>query len=365
MVNVCVCVVSLADLVRAYDRPMTIAVGDAEGFDAHEVDATHPERPARSAAVRAGVARLGARVDHYEVKPAARAQVERIHHPLYVDELAATEGAKDPVVFDEDTTAYAGTYRAALLSAGAAIGAVDATFAGDRRAFALGRPPGHHAEVDRAMGFCFFNSVAIAAQHAIDAHRCRKVAIVDWDVHHGNGTQRAFELRPDVLFVSSHQYKLFPPQGGHYAEIGRGRGKGFTVNLPLGYEATDAELVRLHRAVTVPVLEAFAPDLILVSAGFDAHENDRIADQKITARGFGQLAAMLFDVADRVCAGRAALVLEGGYDLAGLTDSVEAVLEAALDPRALLPPSSEPGVTERAVLDGLVRLHAARWPTLA
>ena len=343
---------------------MPIAVGDDERFDAHEVDATHPERPDRSAAVRAGVVRLGARIGSYEVRPATRAQVERIHHAAYVDELAATEGTADPVVFDEDTAAYGGTYRAALLSAGAALGAVDAAFAGATRAFALGRPPGHHAEVDRAMGFCFFNSVAVAAQHAIDAHGCKRVAIVDWDVHHGNGTQRAFELRPDVLFVSSHQYKLFPPTGGHYADTGRGRGKGFTVNLPLGYEATDAELLRLHRAVTVPVLEAFAPDLILVSAGFDAHENDAIADQKITARGFGQLAALLFDVADRVCAGRTALVLEGGYDLAGLTDSVEAVLEASLDPRAHLPPASVPGITERAVLDGLVRLHAARWPTL-
>ena len=343
---------------------MTIAVGDADGFDAHQVDATHPERPARSAAVRAGVARLGARVERYEVRPATRGQIERIHHPAYVDELAATEGNGAPIVFDEDTTAYAGTYRAALLSAGAAIGAVDAVFAGSTRAFALGRPPGHHAEVDRAMGFCFFNSVAVAAQHAIDMHRCRKIAIVDWDVHHGNGTQRAFELRPDVLFVSSHQYKLFPPLGGHYADVGRGRGTGFTVNLPLGYEATDAELLRLHRAVTIPMLAAFAPDLILVSAGFDAHESDTIADQKITARGFGQLAALIFDVADRVCAGRTALVLEGSYDLAGLTDSVEAVFEAALDPRAHLPPTVDPGITERAVLDGLVRLHAPRWPTL-
>ena len=337
-----------------------VVVGDSEAFDAHEVDATHPERPGRSAAVREGVARLGDRVGRYEVVPATRAQVERIHHPLYVDAIAKTEGTQEPVVFDEDTAAYAGTYRAALLSAGAAIGAVDAVFAGATRAFALGRPPGHHAEVDRAMGYCFFNSIAIAAQHAIDAHRCTRVAIVDWDVHHGNGTQRAFELRRDVLVVSSHQYKLFPPTGGHYGETGRGPGKGFNVNLPLPYEATDAELLRLHRTITVPVLESFAPDLLLVSAGFDAHAADRTAGQRITARGFGELAAMLFGTT-----GRTVLVLEGGYDRAALADSVEAVLQAALDPERFASTSgSAAGTTEAAVLAGLVAVHAAAWPRL-
>lgn len=336
-----------------------VVVGDSEEFDAHEVDATHPERPGRSRAVREGVARLGDRVGRYPVTPATRAQVERIHHPLYVDAIARTEGTREPVVFDEDTAAYAGTYRAALLSAGAAIGAVDAVFAGAARAFALGRPPGHHAEVDRAMGYCFLNGIAIAAQHAIDAHGCKRIAIVDWDVHHGNGTQRAFELRSDVLVVSSHQYKLFPPTGGHYAETGRGPGKGFNVNLPLPYEATDAELLRLHRTITLPILESFAPDLVLVSAGFDAHADDRTAGQRITARGFGELAALLFGVTERTV-----LVLEGGYDRAALADSVEAVLQAALDPASFASAPGSCGATEAAVLAGLVAVHAAAWPRL-
>ena len=346
--------------------PPRVVFGHSAAFADHEVDPTHPERPERSDAVLRGAERLGDRVGRYEVRPASRASIERIHHPRYVDEIAATAGTTEPVVFDADTEARAHTYATALLAAGAAVGAVDAVLAGGAtRAFSLARPPGHHAEVDRAMGFCFFDNVAIAAQHALDAHACRRVAIVDWDVHHGNGTERAFATRDDVLFVSSHQAKLFPPATGHHAERGRGRGVGFTMNLQIGYEATDDDLVRLHRRITCPVLEAFSPDLSLVSAGFDAHVDDPTAGQRITTRGFGRLAALLFDVADRVCDGRAVLVLEGGYDLAALSDSVEAVLCAALDPAPFLAdPLPAPSPVQSAVFDALCELHGDVWPCL-
>lgn len=343
-----------------------VVVGWSDAFKAHEVDATHPERPSRVDAARAGADRLGDRVGRYEVRPASRHQVERIHHGRYVDEVASTAGTVEPIPFDEDTVARADTYATALLAAGAAVGAVDAVMSGHaRRGFSLARPPGHHAEVDRAMGYCFFNNVAIAAQHAIDAHGCRRVAIVDFDVHHGNGTQRAFEARSDVLFVSSHQFKLFPGTG-HFAERGRGRGTGFTLNLPLAYEANDEDLLRLHAAVTVPVVEAFSPDLLLVSAGFDAHEDDRTASQHVSAEGFGRLAALLFALADRVCEGRTAVVMEGGYALGALADSVEAVLRAALDPAAHLgrPLPDATGI-QAAVIEQLVRVHESDWPTLA
>jgi len=342
-----------------------VVVGHSDAFAAHAVDASHPERPARSDAARLGAERLGERVGRYEVRPATRAQIERIHHAPYVDEVAATAGTAEPVVFDEDTVARADTYATALLAAGAAVGAVDAVFAGGAtRAFSLARPPGHHAEVDRAMGYCFFNNLAVAAQHAIDVHGCRRVAIVDWDVHHGNGTQRTFETRRDVLFVSSHQFRLFPGTG-HYADQGRGRGKGYTVNLPLAYEATDDDLLGLHQRITVPLLGAFEPDVILVSAGFDAHELDDTAAQRITARGFGRLAALLFDVADRVCGGRAALVLEGGYSLPGIEESVAAVLEAALDPATFLAdPIAPPTGVQSALIEKLVELHGDQWPSL-
>ncbi len=345
--------------------PGRVVVGYHPAFAAHEMGEGHPERPARSQAALAALDRLGDRVGRYAFGPASRAQIERIHHPRHVDTLAATAGSPGLLVLDEDTAAGPATYEAALLAAGAAIGAVDALFQGGAtRSFSLARPPGHHAEVDRAMGFCFFNNVAIAAQHAMDAHHCRRVAIVDWDVHHGNGTQRAFEGRNDVLFVSSHQYRLFPGSG-HYAERGRGPGLGFTLNLPLSSEATDEELLWLHRRLTLPVLASFAPDLLLISAGFDAHESDETAGQRITARGFGRLAALLFDAADRLCQGRTALVLEGGYHLGGLTDSLVAVLEAALDPAEFLAdPLPPPAGVLEALLDRLAAHHAVSWPAL-
>lgn len=343
---------------------MNVVVGYAPEFAAHPVDAKHPERPARSDAAWAGAVALGERVGRYDIRRATRAEIERIHHAPYIDELEASATDAEPLVFDADTVASSPTYDAALLAAGSAIGAVDAVFGEAKRAFSLARPPGHHAEVDRALGFCFFNNIAIAAQHAITAHGCRRVAIVDWDVHHGNGTQRSFEARSDVLFVSSHQYKLFPGSG-HYSETGRSRGKGFTVNLPLGYEATDDDLLHLHGRITVPILEAFAPDLLLISAGFDAHAADRTADQRITAHGFGRLAALLFDVADRVCAGRTVLVLEGGYDLDALRESVTAVLEAAIDPAPwLAEPLAPAGAVQASLLDALVEHHTAAWPRL-
>jgi acetoin utilization deacetylase AcuC-like enzyme len=341
-----------------------VVVLDSERFSAHTVDPQHPERPARNDAVRAGADALGDRVERREPRPATLAEVERVHHPRYVDEIASTESAPEPVAFDDDTAAHGATYATALLAAGSAIGAVDAAFEGSgKRAFSLARPPGHHAEVDRAMGYCFFNSIAIAAEHALAVHRCQRVAIVDWDVHHGNGTQRAFEGRSDVLFVSSHQYKLFPGTG-HYADRGRGRGKGYTVNLSIGYEATDDEIVRLHQRITVPIVEEFAPDLLLVSAGFDAHEKDHTADQKITSRGFGRLGTVLFDLADRVCGGRCVLVLEGGYSLEGLTESVTQVLEAAIDPSAFRDPVPPAKATQAMFLEGLVNLHAPDWPSV-
>jgi acetoin utilization deacetylase AcuC-like enzyme len=213
------------------------------------------------------------------------------------------------------------------------------------------------------MGFCFFNNVAVAAQHAIDRHGVR-IAIVDWDVHHGNGTQRAFEGRSDVLFVSSHQVKLFPGTG-HHREHGRGRGRGYTLNLPLAHEATDEDLIGLHRYITLPVLDAFAPDLLLISAGFDAHRSDRTADQQVSSAGFGRLAALLFDAADRHCKGRTVLVLEGGYDLKALEESIVCVLQAALEPSRWLetePP--RPRGKLALVIDALAELHGAFWPTL-
>jgi acetoin utilization deacetylase AcuC-like enzyme len=214
------------------------------------------------------------------------------------------------------------------------------------------------------MGYCFFNNVAIAAQHALDAHGVKRVAILDWDVHHGNGTHASFDGRDDVLFISSHQYKLFPGTG-HFSRQGRGRGLGHTLSLPIAHDATDEELFWLYRRLALPVLESFRPNLMLVSAGFDAHELDHTSEQRISSDGFGRLMALLCDAADRLCQGRLVVVLEGGYSLEGLSSSLHSVIAAARDPRPwLAEPPGGPSTHLALTLNSLARVHQSRWPCL-
>jgi acetoin utilization deacetylase AcuC-like enzyme len=187
------------------------------------------------------------------------------------------------------------------------------------------RPPGHHAEADRAMGFCLYNNIAVGAAYA-RSRGCARVAIVDYDVHHGNGTQWIFYEDPTVLFVSSHQYPFYPGTGAA-TEIGRGSGQGFTLNIPLTIGDVDATVEQKYANHVLPRLREFKPDLLMLSAGFDAHEKDPLGQLRMTAAGFGRLTRSLLDVADEVCEGRVVLVTEGGYDLQALSDSLDAVIE--------------------------------------
>ena len=231
-------------------------------------------------------------------------------------------------MIDPDTFTSPETFAVATLAAGAAVTAVDRVLDGPAgsRAFALIRPPGHHAERNRAMGFCFFNNIAVAAAHA-RARGLRRVAIVDYDVHHGNGTQHSFYDDASVLFISSHQFPFYPGTGAP-TEIGRDAGRGFTVNLPLEAGAGDADYEKVYRDVAFPVLEQFKPELILISAGFDAHVDDPLGGMRVTADQFGRLTAGLAAIADRVCDGRMVATTEGGYDLQGLAQSLRAAIAA-------------------------------------
>jgi acetoin utilization deacetylase AcuC-like enzyme len=224
-------------------------------------------------------------------------------------------------MLDPDTFTSRATHEVALLAAGAAVDAARHALAHGEPALALVRPPGHHAEPDRAMGFCFYNNVAVAAA-ALRAGGAARVAIVDVDVHHGNGTQAMFYGDPTVLYASTHQYPYYPGTGAA-AEMGEGAGRGFTVNVPLEAGAADAAFEGAYRTVIVPALDTFTPDAILVSAGFDAHERDPLGGLRVTTGGYARVLGMLDEAARRLCGRRIALVTEGGYHLDALRECLD------------------------------------------
>jgi len=299
----------------------------SERFADHLTPPGHPERPERAEILRRVAERWAGRgAQLVEPPPVDEADLVRVHTPAYVAAIRQTAGRA--VRLDPDTSTSPESYAVAALAAGAVVAAVDRVLAkpSDGPAIACVRPPGHHAEADRAMGFCLFNGVAIAAAHARAAGLAR-VAIVDFDVHHGNGTQAAFYADPTVLFVSSHQYPYYPGTGAA-TEIGRAAGRGFTVNLPLEAGAGDADLDEAYRRIAVPVLNEFAPELVLVSAGFDAHQDDPLAALRMTPGGFATLTRLLVGVAGRHAGGRIVFATEGGYDRDGLETSLHATIEA-------------------------------------
>jgi acetoin utilization deacetylase AcuC-like enzyme len=294
-----------------------------EAMLAHDPGPFHPERPARLSAVVEALRRKPPPGATWAApRPATRDQLFRIHDPAYVDEILSLRGLAARL--DPDTAVSPGSVEAALLAAGAGIQAVEAAVSGEAaRAFCLVRPPGHHAEAAHAMGFCLFNNVALAASHAVEALGLERVLIVDWDVHHGNGTQHAFEDRSDVLYFSTHQYPFYPGTGAA-GEAGGGEGLGFTVNVPLPAGMGDADFAAVFGEVLVPVAELYRPQLVLVSAGFDAHRDDPLGGMEVTAEGFAHLCGVVSGIADRHAGGRLILILEGGYDLRGLAESAAA-----------------------------------------
>jgi len=323
---------------------------------AHDPGPEHPESPARLDAILTDLARapiVGVTLE--APRAATDAEIDAIHDPRYRDYLAKLAGQR--VALDEDTPTSAGTWEAARLSAGAAVGAVEAVMSGRAaNAFALARPPGHHALSYRAMGFCLLNNVAIAAEAARRAG-AQRVAILDWDVHHGNGTQDIFAARPDVLYMSIHQYPFYPETGAAQ-EVGTGAGRGTTVNCPLPGRQGDADYGVAFHDLFLPAARAFAPDIILVSAGFDAHARDPLADMQVTERGYAAMTSVMMQLAAETCGGKLALVLEGGYDLPALAGSVRATLEALTGRRDDFPTGAG-GAAPAAVAAARAALRAA------
>ena len=297
-------------------------------FADHLTPPGHPERPER-AAVMSTVAERFATAGGQVVEPRAAEDDDllRVHTPGHVAAMVATRGRA--VMLDDDTFMSPLSEEVARLAAGAVLTAVDLVLDGPRgaRAVALVRPPGHHAEADTPMGFCLYNSIAVGAAYA-RARGLARVAIVDYDVHHGNGTQQIFYADPTVLFVSSHQFPFWPGSGAA-DERGSGAGLGYTVNLPLPLGATDDEVLDRYEREAFPVLDRFQPQLLLISAGFDAHERDPLAGCRMTTDGLATLTARLLAGASRWCDGRVVLATEGGYDLEALDACLTAVVRVA------------------------------------
>ncbi len=271
--------------------------------------------------------------------------------------MAAT--SRQAVRLDPDTFTSPASYEVARLAAGASIQAAEHAVTKREPAFALVRPPGHHAEPDRAMGFCLFNNAAVAAA-AMLGRGLERIAIVDIDVHHGNGTQAVFYEEPRVLYVSTHQFPFYPGTGAA-DEIGAGAGRGFTVNIPMDAGCTDADYALVHREVVEPVLDEFRPELLLVSAGFDAHERDPLASMRMTTEGYGAVVGLLCNVARRH--GALALVTEGGYDLSALAACLDASINAIDAPTSPAPLTSRGGRGAAAVAATKAAL-ASYWSSL-
>jgi acetoin utilization deacetylase AcuC-like enzyme len=295
-------------------------------FLRHVTHPGHPERVSRLETIHRVMAASGPadRLVKIEPTPASEEAILRCHEREYVRRL---EGAclKGREYIDcGDSSICPETFEVALLAAGAAINAVDAVMDGrTRNAFVAARPPGHHAERDRSMGFCMFGNVAVAARHLQAARGVGKVLILDWDVHHGNGTQHIFEEDPSVFFCSFHQHPdTLYPGTGYPSERGKGPGEGFTLNVTFPPGAGDDEYIREFEETFLPAAERFAPDFVLVSAGYDAHRRDPLGGIELTERGFDRLAAGIKGFADRACGGRLVALLEGGYDLTALSENV-------------------------------------------
>jgi len=333
----------------------TLVLTDPRFLD-HDPGPGHAESPARLDAIMAELGRAPlAGLTIETPRAATTAEIEAVHSAAYRAKLAALDGHYADL--DPDTALSPGSWEAATLAAGAAVGAVEAVMTGAAdNAFALVRPPGHHARPDRAMGFCLLNNAAIAAESARRAG-AERVLIVDWDVHHGNGTQEIFEARADVLYMSVHQFPFYPGTGAA-GEVGVGAGRGATVNCALPGGQTDADYGVVFHDLFLPVGRAFAPDLIIVSAGFDAHARDPLAEMRVSERGFAAMGSALAELAAGACGGKLVLLLEGGYDLAALAASVRASLEVLTGRREDFPKGAGTAAID-AVLSTRAALRAA------
>jgi acetoin utilization deacetylase AcuC-like enzyme len=317
---------------------MSLILIHSDRFLDHRPPPGHPERIERGEVMRSIAT---AWKQHGRIvqapRPATQVELRRVHSDVHLAAIDKTAGRA--VSLDPDTYTSPDSRDVALLAAGAAIGGVDAIVQSRAtRVLALVRPPGHHAERERAMGFCLYNNVAAAAAHALTLGM-ERIVVVDYDVHHGNGTQWIFYEDPRVLYISTHQYPFYPGTGAA-GDVGRGKGTGFTLNVPLEAGSTDGDYDEVFKTLVIPVIDQFRPELMLISAGYDAHERDPLARMRLSTPGYGLLTKALCDAATRHCHGRVVAVTEGGYDLTALKACLESTITVLED--GPLPAPSQP-----------------------
>jgi acetoin utilization deacetylase AcuC-like enzyme len=325
---------------------------------AHDTGEQHPERADRLVAIHQTLKSADLdRVEWQTPTPATREAIERVHaadHIAQVEELRGQSGRLDP-----DTVLSPSSVDAAYLAAGAAIDAVDIVHRDPAVSpFALVRPPGHHAEADKSMGFCIFNNIAIAAAYAAAELDYKRILVVDWDVHHGNGTHDSFYDRSDIFVFNTHRYPFYPGTG-EADETGLGNGAGYTANVPLPAGMADGDYKHAFETVLQPIADSYEPDLVLVSAGFDSHRLDPLGGMEVTADGFGWLCTMVQRIADEHADGRLALILEGGYSLDGLSRSVMKCVEVLTGESYAI--DEEPSETGREAIEQARRQLRMYW----
>jgi acetoin utilization deacetylase AcuC-like enzyme len=298
----------------------------------HDMGAGHPESPNRLRAIMQRLQQSGtaAQLTKIEPRKAEEEWITQVHSPNYVAALNHQAPKSGRVSLDPDTSMSPGSLNAAYLAAGGALAAVDAIMSKQvDHVFCAVRPPGHHAETSRAMGFCLFNNVAIAARYIQMKYGLKRMLIVDWDVHHGNGTQHSFEDDPSILFFSTHQYPHYPGTG-RATERGKGAGEGFTINIPMEAGEGDDAYHAIFLKALVPAADDFKPDFVLISAGFDAHKDDPLASMGLTEAGYADLTDIVAGIAKHHAQGRMLSSLEGGYNLTALAASVDSHIKALL-----------------------------------
>jgi len=317
----------------------------------HDNGMGHPESQERLLAIIDMLrhTKLWEEVERIEPRDATKDDITLVHDPKYYDFVLSTKG-RPRVFLDPDTSTCPVSFDAAVRAAGGMLSAIESVLRGEvDTAFPLVRPPGHHAEKNRAMGFCLFNNVAVGAAYLLKSYQFNRILIVDWDLHHGNGTQNMFYHSSQVLYFSMHQYPYYPGTGG-IKEIGTEGGAGYTINVPLPAGMGDREYMKIFSSILGPVIDQYKPEFILVSAGFDTYFEDPLGGMKVTPKGFARMTRFLREAAKKHCGGKIVYILEGGYNLDGLWLSTKEVIEELLGKKK----TDYEDMSERTKADGII-----------